>query len=455
MEKNLKITSIVALSLAVVAVGFSVLFYGQKETYKTELRYAEEKAFSELVTSVSKIDTAITKSAYSTTPSYSVSMLAEVWKESETAKNSLSQINETNESMIYAQEFISKIGDYSLTMLRKVASGQSLSTEEIEYIKSFAQQCEMLALELGEIKYMYNNGESDNIFMNITTFDEQKVSNVGSFTSAMSEIGTENEDVDQKTQEFATMIYDGPFSSHIDKIEPEFLKNEQVLTEDMARQKSAEFLKTSINEIQVIERVDGQIPVYKIRSTKEDDDIYMDVTVSGGHVLNFINYREVQSEDLTAEQAVETAINLMAEKGYSNFIETYFVDQNGIVTINFAYEQDGIIVYPDLLKISIYKDDGTLAGVEARGFIMSHKTRDTSQFEIAISTARKSVSSDLEIIDENKAIIPTSGKNEVATYEFKCKDKNEKNIIVYVNAKTGEIENMLILIEDENGTLAM
>lgn len=455
MEKNLKITSIVALSIAVVAIGFSVLFYGQKEMYKTELRYSEEKAFSELVTSVSKIDTAITKSSYSTTPSYSVSMLAEVWKESESAKNSLSQINDTNESMTYAQDFISKIGDYSLSMLRKVAGGETLTTEEMQYIKNLAIQCENLALELGEIKYMYNNGENDNIFMNITTFDEQIVSNVGSFVTVNGEIGTENEGVDQKTQEFATMIYDGPFSSHIDKMQAEFLKNEQVLTEDMARQKTAEFLGTNISQIEVIERVDGQIPVYKIRSTKEDDDIYMDLTVAGGHVLNFINYREVKTPTLTAQQAVESAKTLLTDKGFANLIETYFVDENDVVTINFAYEQDGIIVYPDLIKISIYKDDGTIAGVESRGFIMSHKTRDTSGFEIAISTARKVVSSDLEIIEENKAIIPTSGKNEIATYEFKCKDENDKNIIIYVNAKTGQIENMLILIEDEKGTLAM
>ena len=53
------------------------------------------------------------------------------------------------------------------------------------------------------------------------------------------------------------------------------------------------------------------------------------------------------------------------------------------------------------------------------------------------------------------AVIPTSGQNEVFCHEFKMKTGDGQHYIVYVNAETGYEENILILIEDENGTLTL
>ena len=58
-------------------------------------------------------------------------------------------------------------------------------------------------------------------------------------------------------------------------------------------------------------------------------------------------------------------------------------------------------------------------------------------------------------MDNSIAIIPTSGLNEVLCYEFLCSDSDGNQILVYIDVMTGEEENMLVLIEDENGTLTM
>ena len=49
----------------------------------------------------------------------------------------------------------------------------------------------------------------------------------------------------------------------------------------------------------------------------------------------------------------------------------------------------------------------------------------------------------------------TEGGREAYCYEFKCKSEDGKNVLVYFNAITGKEEQILILIEDENGTLTM
>ena len=447
MNKNSKIITITALVVAVVSIVFALYSYFGMRDAEKQMRYDEERAFSELVSSVSKLDTAIQKAPLATTPKYASTLFAEIWKESESAKFNLSQLPQGEIDTSKVQDFISTTGDYALYMLRKTAGGEEISSDDLENVKNLAVSSEALAIEISEIKKSYNDGHTENYLMPIKTSNGDDVVTVGN-------MNTDNQ-VDQKFQEFATMVYDGPFSSHIDKLEPELTKNAKDLTEAEAKTKVARFLDTEEENIKFVGKVNTQIPFYKFTSTKEDDDVAVDITVKGGHVINFTNYREIKELKYNAEQTVEKAEDLIEEAGYDNFEKTYYTENNGIVTINFAYEQDDVIMYPDLLKVSIFKDDGTLAGVEARGYIMSHRERTGLEPAITEEQALKAISSDLIVLDEELAIIPTGGKNEVLTYEFKCENKEGKHYIVYVNAKTAQIENILILIEEENGTLTM
>ena len=52
-------------------------------------------------------------------------------------------------------------------------------------------------------------------------------------------------------------------------------------------------------------------------------------------------------------------------------------------------------------------------------------------------------------------MIPTGGKDEVLCHEFKCIDSEERHCLVYINAETGAEEKILILLEDESGTLTI
>ena len=61
----------------------------------------------------------------------------------------------------------------------------------------------------------------------------------------------------------------------------------------------------------------------------------------------------------------------------------------------------------------------------------------------------------LKVLAHEMAIIPTSGKNETFCHEFKCENGDGSRYIVYINAETGNEEKILILLENENGTLTI
>jgi hypothetical protein len=52
------------------------------------------------------------------------------------------------------------------------------------------------------------------------------------------------------------------------------------------------------------------------------------------------------------------------------------------------------------------------------------------------------------------AIIPTKFKTEVYCYEFKG-SLNGNDFLVYVNAETGRVQNVLVIINTPNGILTM
>ena len=86
---------------------------------------------------------------------------------------------------------------------------------------------------------------------------------------------------------------------------------------------------------------------------------------------------------------------------------------------------------------------------------MNHKQRKLEKNTITLGQAKENVSDLLTIKEENTALIPTDGENEVLCYEFLCDGENDDKVLVYINAATGEEENIYILLKDENGTLTI
>ena len=86
---------------------------------------------------------------------------------------------------------------------------------------------------------------------------------------------------------------------------------------------------------------------------------------------------------------------------------------------------------------------------------MSHQSRTFSAPAVSAEEARSQVTQGLEVLRQQLALIPTQGENEVLCHEFKCRNEKGQHYILYVNAQTGEQERILLLLEDENGTLVL
>ena len=65
------------------------------------------------------------------------------------------------------------------------------------------------------------------------------------------------------------------------------------------------------------------------------------------------------------------------------------------------------------------------------------------------------MSPELSVEEVRLALIPSAGRYEKLCHEFLCSAEDEQKYIIYVNAESGEQEKILILLEDESGTLTL
>ena len=144
----------------------------------------------------------------------------------------------------------------------------------------------------------------------------------------------------------------------------------------------------------------------------------------------------------------------MSERGYPDMVSSYYEKTDGVATINFAYSQDGIVCYSDLVKVRVALDTGAITGLEAKGYLMNHTERTDTYAALSAEEARAYVSTRLDVSSSGLAIIPKDSMQEVLCYEFHGSFM-DKNFLVYVNAANGREEKIFLLIESEDGILTV
>ena len=167
-----------------------------------------------------------------------------------------------------------------------------------------------------------------------------------------------------------------------------------------------------------------------------------------------LNNRGVPEEKINMDQAKEFAKKFLEDHGFKSMEDTYYLKEDNTAVINYAYSQNNVVVYPDLVKVKVALDNGEVVGLESKGYLSSHHERDIPSPKLSMEQARALITSKMEILSTGLAIIPTDYKTELYTYEFKGK-LNDKDFLVYINTETGREENILMIIDTPNGVLTM
>ena len=438
------------LAAFVVVGGLALQARARAEAYRLYLENGYRHAFAELSANLNELDVALQKGIYATSPSMLGVLCTQIYGKAMSAQMALGELPYSNIELEQTAAFLAKAGDYAAALSRSASVTGVCSDEQREALRGLSAGASDLSARVAGL-------QSDLMGGAVTLEDleaaEARLSAAEGSCHTLADSSYQT--VESDFPELPSLIYDGPFSEHIAGRTPAMLEGREDVTQDEARLAAARFLDLKPELFTLVSAGSGRLPTYSFSAMVDGGELYVEVTRRGGLVVELLHSRPVESAALSREEAVAAAAAFLTSRGYPNMTESYFIDQGNVLTINFAAQQGEVLCYPDLVKVSVALDNGRVVGFESEGYLMNHTLRDLPRSPVSLGKAQAALSPELDILSHRLALIPTGGEYEVLTHEFKCQSADGRHVLVYINAQTGQEEKILILLEDESGTLVI
>lgn len=439
---------VISYGLAVVlALGGSAIYgFNMASRYRTQLEYTYQRGLEDLSSTLHNINIALEKGIYAASPAQMSSLSARLWREAGTAKSALSQLPESGEELTVINKFLSQVGDYAMALSRKTVEGGKVTDEERNNLLSLSGTAKNLSSRVDDMRASYEDGRLWAGELQAAVAAGNLPDDGGDDDSGFGASLMEAED---SLTDYPTLIYDGPFSDHLLNQSPAMTKDAEEVTREEARKKAASMLGVPASVVQDDGDEEGVMPSFGFVY----ESTVLSVTRQGGYGVYLRNPRDIGEEVLSYEQAVEKGRAYLESLGLTGFKESYYMTDEGVCVVNFAYTRNGVVCYPDLIKVGIALDNGEMVFYEARGFLMNHKARQLSAPVKTEEEARAALSPALKVESSALAVIPTDGGDEKYCYEFRCLGINEEEVLVYINTETLAEEQILILLKLDGGVM--
>lgn len=451
-KKRLSDRHMYSIVLILVAVIASMGLYQYKKVldYRTQIENGYHRAFSDLVDGVHTIDAALAKATVVNSQNQLLELSAQLQREAAFAQANLGQLPTTNTELDNVGKFLSQVGDYTYSLFRKMNGNQEITEQERRQLAELANHASTLSAKLQRM-------ESD-MYAGVMRFGDIEHKSVAVFGAKTTTVADGMAEVEKEFSEYPTLIYDGPFSDHILNSEAIFLRGRPELSADDAKFKAENFVGADrVQDVEVIGEVAGRIAAYDCKVITDDANREISILVSkqGGLIVLMLDNRNVTAANMEVSAAVLRAKEFLNSRGIMSMKESYFERVGNVVTVNFAYMQDGVTIYHDLIKVSVAMDNGEIIGYEAQSYIMNHsERRPMVPMALTEDMARAKIGMQLAVEKISPALIPLDDGREVFCWEIRARTE-DKSFLIYLNTQTGDEEAVFLLMESPEGTLAI
>lgn len=447
--------SILAYVLFATALLYAMQMANMFKNQKQLVQDMYNKSMYELVNYVENVDVLISKARITTTTVELSKTYADIWRQSNLAKENLASLPVNQNAMSNTSKFLAQVSDYSYALMKQTISGEKLSDQQYKDLEEMNKKSSDVSNILSDIYSSLNQGRLK--WDEVEKEGDKKLEEAKNEGEVLSNISK----ISKTFTEYEGLIYDGAYSNHILTKEPVMLENKEEVTVEEASKKVQEILKSTSKDVEIeyinyIDETNGKLDVYNFEAKYKErrETLHVEITKIGGMLSLFVSDRDVLEKVKTAEECENIGKEYLKNIGIENVEATYYLEIENMITINYAAVQNNITLYPDLIKVKIAMDTGEVCSVETTGYIFNHREREDTLAKISMEEAKNVLSPSINIESEKMAIIPTESKEEILTYEFKGK-VNDKEFIIYVNAKKSQEEKVFLIINTPGGKLTM
>ncbi|MGN0796195.1 MAG: PepSY1/2 domain-containing protein [Christensenellales bacterium] len=443
-KKRIGLTwAVIILSLLVVgaAVAFGIIFGlnkgGDPVASANMLEASYSRAYYSLTDELNDMSVNLKKVDAINSSKTQQDMLYEVWASAVKASDNLSSLSVEGEGSIKLKRFVNQLGDYSKYLAKK---GESLSNEEKENLVRLGDILSEIATGLKSVEDELTSGR---------TF-------LGEDGVVESVLPTVFEKFSEPSVEYPTLIYDGPFSDGLEGHKARNLEGNEFTPELGEKKIRAMFDLTEDDGVEYLGTSGGDFKIMSYRmDLSKDGETYVSITLNGGKLLSFVRNADTDVDGgFTDEELIEKAEETALHLGFKNMESVWVERVNGVGYINLALVDNGVIVYPDIVKVKLSLSDLSVLGVDATHYSLNHTIRNFDVEKIGSQDAQSVIDGRMEIERVALTVIPYGEYSERLCYEFKGKI-NGGDYFVYVDAQSGEEINVLYVVNSESGLLVL
>lgn len=437
---------------AVVSLGCSVLVLGSLLTLAVFTDYIRvgrpvandvsgERSFYDLVSYVDNIETNMSKLLVSSDPEGQQRILGDIIVQSNLADASLASLPVQDESKFYTSKYINQVGDYAKYLNNRLIDGQELTNEDYEKL-----------VGLYNVNVNLKNALSDLS----ARIDENYDFTLLSDNNANDILIAQFNDLESQAVDYPEMIYDGAFSDGAEGDKVRSLDGEKVTEKEVKENFSGIFADRAPGKIEVTGKTENSsIGCFNVRAMAEDGtEIYASFSETGGKLVSFESYRDCMEDNFTEEECLAAAEEFLQRNGIGEMKCVWKYSDGQSVRFNFAYTQDGVTVYPDLVKINVCKGTCEVTGMEATSYYKNHVERTLGKAKHTLGEAAEKVNVKLDVTEEGVAIIPAGNGKERLAYEF-VGTYNGSTYYVYIDANTLKEADIFKVVVTNEGTLLL
>ncbi len=483
---------ILVLGLAfVVALAYGIAQRQARLSHAIGLEMERQRAFEQLVDRAQAVEVLLAKSLVTSSGCAGSLVFTDLWHEGLAAQEDVTQLPVAHYSIANTAQFMTQAADFGRYLARKCAKDEAMTDADWSTLASLHKTAGELSMQLGELSAMIAGGGFR--WGAVASTAERAGKSVA---NVRGKIG----DIAEHMQDLPTLIYDGPFSDHIDAAQPKGIPAGEV-TADQAMAIAKAFAppvggeSPGTYQIAQVGDVAGKIPAYSFalyppsaapaptnpaatavqpQRAAAGPEIRVDVTKQGGKVV-WLLVQGILGVDagvppaasgpdataqapsppaageLTLVQAVDKAEEFLRSRGFDSVIPTFSSLEEGVATCQFVGTEENVVLYPDQLKVKVRLADGQVLGFEGINWLMNHVERTIPAPQVSLAQARAKLNPRLSVLGNRLCMIPTPSLGEALCYEFHVSLAGAP-FLVYINAITGDEEAIFRIVDQGDGS---
>ena len=372
-----------------------------------------------------------------------VELLAGISRQADSVVSGLSALPLSHIAMSDTLKFCNQLSEYAMVLALSVAAGQPLTEQETAELVSLESQCALLT---GQFATARETMVAESL--RLTARPGVFYAEAQAAQRPLEQVADPDNGMD-----YPSMIYDGAFSDARHYGSPKAL-GEGRIDQRQAMEAARAFVgEERVRSVEAAPDSGGALASYGVKLTLNDGVVLnAEVTRQGGKMLWMVPEHAAFEPGWTLEECAEAARDFLLDRGYGEMEANHYQVYDGLAVINFVAVQDGVLLYPDLVKVQVRMDTGEVVGLEANNYLMNHTERTGLSPALSGEQALEKASSRLEAGQARLCVIPYR-EGERLCYEVPGRYEG-REYRVYIDAITGEEAEVLMMVDSVGGRIA-